>query len=141
MQEKVKAPAIAMLILGVLQVLQGLGVLVLSLFVGSIARMPGFADRPEAVEIERMGPMITVFYGAASVFLLAVAGFVIFAALRMMKLRSWTLCLIAAILTAVPCTSLYVCILGVPIGIWAIVVLLDKQVKSAFEGTAAGPSA
>ena len=56
---------------------------------------------------------------------------IIFGSTKMRKLESWGLSLTAAILAAVPCTS-PCCLIGLPIGIWAIVILCDSEVKDAF---------
>ena len=68
---------------------------------------------------------------ASSVVGIAVAAFIIFAALKMRELKQWELCLAASIVAMIPCIS-PCCILGLPIGIWAIVVLLRPEVKEAF---------
>lgn len=62
---------------------------------------------------------------------LAVAGFILWAALQMKALRQWTLAVVASILAMIPCIS-PCCIIGLPIGIWALVVLLKPEVKAAF---------
>lgn len=70
--------------------------------------------------------------GAASAVVeIAVAAFIIFAALKMRELRQWELSLAASIIAMIPCVS-PCCILGLPIGIWALVVLLRPEVKEAF---------
>lgn len=48
----------------------------------------------------------------------------------MLKLKSWGLALAGAILALVPCSCC--CIVSMPIGIWALVVLLDKDVRRSF---------
>jgi hypothetical protein len=68
---------------------------------------------------------------ASSVVEIAVAAFIIFAALKMRELRQWELSLAASIVAMIPCVS-PCCILGLPIGIWALVVLLRPEVKEAF---------
>jgi Ca2+/Na+ antiporter len=68
---------------------------------------------------------------ASSVVGLAVAAFIIFAALKMRELKQWELCLAASIVAMIPCIS-PCCILGLPIGIWALVVLLRPEIKEAF---------
>ena len=68
---------------------------------------------------------------ASSVVGIAVAAFIIFAALKMKELRQWELSLAASIVAMIPCIS-PCCILGLPIGIWALVVLLRPEVKEAF---------
>jgi hypothetical protein len=56
---------------------------------------------------------------------------VLLGAMKMKNLQSWAFSLVAAILAAVPCLSPCCCI-GLPVGIWAIVVLVNKDVKAAF---------
>ena len=41
-----------------------------------------------------------------------------------------------AIVAMLPCSGC--CLLGLPIGIWAIIVLIDSDVKRAFNGGAGG---
>ncbi len=50
---------------------------------------------------------------------------------RMRQARSYGLSVIAAIMALLPCTFGW--IVGLPIGIWALVVLMDPEVKAAFE--------
>ena len=52
-------------------------------------------------------------------------------ALKMKKLESYGFSMAAAILAIVPCLS-PCCLIGLPIGIWALVVLNKPEVKSAF---------
>ena len=49
---------------------------------------------------------------------------------KMKSLNSWGLALTAAIITLVPVFSC--CCWGLPIGIWALIVLLNSDVKAAF---------
>ena len=66
-----------------------------------------------------------------SVIAISTAGLVVFAATQMMKLSKYNLCLAGTVIAMVPCTS-PCCCLGLPIGIWALVVLLKPEVKQAF---------
>lgn len=68
---------------------------------------------------------------AGAIIGLVVAGFIIWAALQMKALRQWTLAVVASILAMIPCIS-PCCIIGLPIGIWALVVLMKPEVKAAF---------
>jgi hypothetical protein len=54
--------------------------------------------------------------------------------IRMRSLRSYGLCVTGAIIAAIPCVSLASCpcFLGAIFGIWALVVLLNPDVKNAF---------
>jgi len=63
--------------------------------------------------------------------------------LRMHSLRGRTLATVGAICAIIPANSC--CCLGIPVGIWALVVLFDPNVKAAFAsrpgGTASAPIA
>lgn len=56
---------------------------------------------------------------------------ILMGALKMKKLENYTFAIIATIMAMVPCIS-PCCIVGLPIGIWALVVLNKPEVKGAF---------
>ncbi len=56
----------------------------------------------------------------------------IFAGWQMRQLRSWTLSMAGSIAAMLPCSVC--CILGLPMGIWAVIVLIDSEVKQRFDG-------
>jgi ABC-type proline/glycine betaine transport system permease subunit len=58
--------------------------------------------------------------------------FVAWAGFQMLKLKSWTAAVVANVLMMIPCFSSCCCIIGVPLGIWGLIVLFNKDVKSAF---------
>jgi hypothetical protein len=68
---------------------------------------------------------------------LVLSAFVIYAGLQMRKLQGWGLSMAGAVLAMVPCLS-PCCLLGLPIGIWAVMVLLDDEVRRAFDTGGAG---
>lgn len=57
--------------------------------------------------------------------------FILFAAIKMKKLESYGLAIAASILALIPCCSPCCCV-GIPIGIWALVVLNKAEVKGYF---------
>lgn len=67
---------------------------------------------------------------------LLVNAFIIYASLEMMKLKSWGMALTASILVMIPCFTCFCCFLGIPSGIWSMIVLMDPQVKAAFAASA-----
>jgi hypothetical protein len=73
----------------------------------------------------------TIGIGSSFVGLL-VAAFIIFISLKMKELKEWGLCVAASILAMIPCIS-PCCIIGLPIGIWCLVVLTKPEVKAAFK--------
>ena len=56
----------------------------------------------------------------------------LYAGWQMRQLRSWGICLAGSIAAMLPCSVC--CILGLPMGIWAVIVLIDNEVKRAFDG-------
>lgn len=66
---------------------------------------------------------------------LGLAVLVIVGGMKMKSLRGYGLSLTAAIVSIIPCFSC--CLYGLPIGLWALIVLLSADVKAAFRGTAA----
>ena len=62
---------------------------------------------------------------------IAIAGLILYGALRMKKLEGYGWAIAASILALVPCVS-PCCLVGAPVGIWALVILAKPEVKSAF---------
>ena len=62
---------------------------------------------------------------------LALDGLVIMGALKMKNLQQYGLAMAASIVAMLPCISLGCCV-GLPAGIWSLVVLSKPEVKSAF---------
>jgi hypothetical protein len=84
---------------------------------------------PELVRVFEImnGPVAIV----AGIIGLAISLFVLYGALKMQKLTSRGLVIAAAIVAMVPCFS-PCCLVGLPIGIWALVVLSKPEVRSQF---------
>jgi hypothetical protein len=102
--------------------------------VGLIASIVGMGIAPFIREEipERYAEFWEGSVGAAgSIVEIVVAAFIIYVALKMKELRQWELSLAASIVAMIPCIS-PCCILGLPIGIWALVVLLRPEIKDAF---------
>jgi hypothetical protein len=77
------------------------------------------------------GIMDGVVLQLVSVFVSGVIhGVVLTGAIRMRQLKNYPLAVTAAILAMLPCNGC--CIVGLPIGIWALVVLCDRSVRAAF---------
>jgi hypothetical protein len=62
---------------------------------------------------------------------LLMAALIIYASLKMKELQQWEICVAASILAMIPCIS-PCCIIGLPIGIWSLVVLTKPEIRSAF---------
>jgi hypothetical protein len=75
--------------------------------------------------------LITIF---ALLVLSAANGVIVYGAMKMKEVRSYNLSLTAAILATIPLCSLPCCCLGTPVGIWALVLLMNQDIKTAFRG-------
>jgi hypothetical protein len=130
MQDRVKAPAIGMIVLGAVT----LAFLLFSILArGMMLEMSRHAlppDRYADLEQQMMAGGMLVMLGRASVF--CGSAFIIFAGLQMMKLQNHTMVVVAAILAMIPCFSSCCCVIGIPIGVWTLVVVLNREVKAAF---------
>jgi amino acid transporter len=67
----------------------------------------------------------------SSVVAIALAVLIFIAGLKMKNLQSHTLCIVASILCIIPCTTGCCCV-GIPIGIWALIVLNKPEVRDYF---------
>jgi hypothetical protein len=72
------------------------------------------------------GPMA----GVINIGVAALNGFVLFGAIKMLKLQNHTLAFIACIVAMLPCSCC--CLFGLPFGIWGLIVLNKPEVKSQF---------
>ena len=68
---------------------------------------------------------------ASNVIALLVSVFILVGGLKMRKLENYGLAMATSILAMIPCIS-PCCLIGLPVGIWAVVVLSKPEVKSAF---------
>ncbi len=126
----VQGPAIGLIVTGGIGILFGsLGLLMNVLGVG----MAGMSDMMgEFGEFEDLAQMTSGAIGILSGLIgLAISGLIVWAGLQMMKLRQWTLALVASILAMIPCIG-PCCVIGIPIGIWCLIILLKPEIKSAF---------
>lgn len=124
--DQVSGPSVGLLITGILG-----GALS---FIGLIASI--FETGIESIKAQEfIGEYAGIAEGAAGVAFcfvgLLVAGFIIYASLKMKELTQWSLCIAASIIAMIPCIS-PCCIVGLPIGIWCLVVLTKPEVKTAF---------
>ena len=76
----------------------------------------------------QQSPALNIIFSLVAI---GAGAFAIYALLKMKKAESYTLSLVAVIVSMVPCIGPCFCI-GTFAGIWPLVVLLDDQVKSSF---------
>ena len=68
--------------------------------------------------------------GVISLAIAALNGFVLFGAIKLLRLQNRGMAMAGAVVAMLPCQCC--CVLGLPFGIWALVVLSKPEVKSAF---------
>lgn len=121
-ENRVKGPAIGLLVVSILAALYCV--------VNAVGSVIGTTPMEWQGQKFEASPVVGVL---VSVFFLGASGFIGFGAMQMMKLQSHGLCMAAAIVSLIPCIH-NCCILGIPFGIWALIVLNDAEVKAAFQG-------
>lgn len=127
-EEKVNAPGIALMVVGVLTILTALGLSGFSLF-GLGMGLLNASDPVSFLMSSLTGVAQLVMYLGG-----IVAGIVIvMAGSRLRGLQSSGMVYAGAVMALLPCCS-SCCCLGLPIGIWVIVTMQDDEVKAAFEG-------
>jgi hypothetical protein len=128
--QELRAPAIALkvtAILGLAMAFMGLIFHVLTAM-GVDIGIQGFKDP----QIREMFSKMNGVMGVVSDFISAAVGVLILVgASKMQSLQNYSLAVTASVLAMLPCIS-PCCLLGLPFGIWALVVLNRPEVKSQF---------
>lgn len=127
-QALVSGPATGLMIVGILCVVASA--------LGAISNLTGLgggappADMPP--QFRQYMEMMSGPFGLVTNLIAILLGiFYIFASKKMRRLESYGLVMTATILSMLPCTSSCCCV-GLPIGIWILIVLAKSEVKSAF---------
>ncbi len=143
---RVRAPAIFLLVVNALNVLLGILLLseafrVKSNVAAAEAQMEQGWSTLTPQQLDQMNQFgwnpqnLVAFYSNSCLWgggLSVIVGVVgLLAGIRMLALRSYGIGITGAILTAIPCVSPG-CIIGQIAGIWALIVLLNGEVRSAF---------
>lgn len=141
-KQQVKTPAVVLLVVGVLGVLAALvGIVNVFTMDQQFARVEEQWDKDpnlNAQQKQDLKKMLGTCRDAlkvglpVSVGLSVITGLVtIFGAVRMMNLSSRGMAMAGSIVCMFPCVS-GCCLLGLPVGIWALVVLARPEVKAGF---------
>jgi hypothetical protein len=128
-RRRVSGPAIALLVTGILGVPLQLYGLVMHLASGgrSTPPMPMLDPNLQRFFQVMNGPLGLVL-GLVG---LVMTVLIILGALKMKNLRSYQFAYVMSILAMIPCLS-PCCLLGLPFGIWALVVLSKPEIKAQF---------
>ncbi|MBL0312064.1 MAG: hypothetical protein IPP78_04970 [Holophagaceae bacterium] len=124
--DQLKGPAIGLMATaGIGAAWQALSLVLNLLGAGMGAAMSGSRGMPNMLS-GGVGAVVNVIG-------LAMAVVVFMGASKMKNAESHGFAMAAAILAMIPCIS-PCCLLGLPLGIWALIVLLKPEVKAAFQG-------
>ena len=128
-KNEVSGPAIGLIVTAVLGIVAKVLGLIFNL-VGVNFMPPQSGMTPEMTRMMQFisGPVAIV----SGIVGLAISLFVLYGALKMQKLAGYGFALAAAIIAVIPCFS-PCCLIGIPLGIWALIVLNKPEVKSQFE--------
>lgn len=126
--EQVKGPAIGLIVTAALGFVATIAGTLWNLF-GAAAGLnqPGMTPEMQRVLAAFSGTLGII----SGVLGILTSGLILFGALKMKKCTSYGWAMAASIIALVPCVS-PCCLVGLPIGIWALVVLSKPEVKTQF---------
>jgi type IV secretory pathway protease TraF len=127
-KRRLQLPASGLIIVGALNAMSGV-----VLILGRLASLVNGPEREFTNDARRLGYLTAIiFIPLVSLISIIVAPVIIYGGIQMLKARKYSLAMFAAILALIPVSSIC-CIPGIPIGIWALVVLRDPEVRAIFE--------
>ncbi len=128
--QMVLGPAIGLIVTAALGALAQLGGIAFNLFGLSMSQQAG--PSKDAAWINMLSGGLGIVFNVIAV-LMSIVIFI--GAMKMKSLKNYNFALTATIIAMVPCVS-PCCWIGLPIGIWAIVMLMKPEVKAAFQANA-----
>ncbi len=121
MEQKTNLPGIFLMIAGVIATLAALA--------GIPINIMNFQQNPD---MQQMGPGVGIAIAVgAGVIGLITGVIIILAGVKLRGLSSYGLVMTGTILALIPCCN-SCCVLAVPAGVYALIVLMDPQVKASF---------
>ncbi len=131
-REMVSGPATGLLVTGIICLIVSILNTVMSLTGAGFQPPPGEIPpemQPFIDMLQKMqGPVAII----TSILGIGISALIIFAAQKMRALQSYAMVVTGAVLAIVPCISPCCCI-GIPVGIWVLVVVFKPEVKSMFQ--------
>lgn len=127
-RRRLQLPASGLIIVGALNAISGV-----VLILGRLASLVSGPEREITDEARRLGYITaSIFFPLVSLISIMAAPVIIYGGIQMLKARRYFVAMLAAILALIPLSSIC-CIPGIPIGIWALIVLRDPEVRACFE--------
>ena len=130
MENRVNAPAIALMITGILNGIYFIISLIAQLALGASVLLP------EEIKSQMPSGASTVMQSALSVVFtllwIIFSIFMVYGAMKMRSLENHTVAIIVSIVAMIPCFVPCCFVWAIPFGIWSLVVLLNPDVKACF---------
>lgn len=128
--EMVAGPAIGLMVVGALVVMGNI-MGALSSLLGLGMPMTQSSGNPQVDKIiEMMSGTVGVISSLIGILLGAVT---VWAGLQMRQLKYYGLAMTMLIINMIPCCNSCCCLVGLPVGIWGLMVMMKPDVKSAFK--------
>ncbi|MFL5346069.1 MAG: hypothetical protein ACJ8AT_14870 [Hyalangium sp.] len=128
----VSTPAILLMVVGGITVAAALWGVVQNLMGTNAAQMEQVLANPQIPEGARsMLAGMTKGGIFVNIIELVLGGVTVFGGLKMKNLESYGLAMAASIIAVIPCIGSCCCI-GIPVGIWSLIVLNKPEVKAGF---------
>jgi GYF domain 2 len=130
---EVNGPAIGLMVTAILGAFAALTRIVINLFAVPMTAFTNFQGMPaQSAEMMRVMQSFSGTVGIIfAVLEIGLAVFIFFGALKMKALQNHTFCIVTAIVALIPCVSPCCCV-GLPIGIWALIVMNKPEVRAYF---------
>ncbi|HZI15977.1 MAG TPA: hypothetical protein VE153_36760 [Myxococcus sp.] len=132
-REAVSLPAILLMVTSALTLLYGLVSLVRPVDPDQMAQLQQMMNDPNMAPARGIMEFLTSTVGRVVFSLpwILINALAFFGALKMKSLQSYGLAMTAGIVSLIPCCGPCFC-LGIPLGIWALVVLRKPEVRASF---------
>lgn len=114
--DEIKAPAIALMVVSILALVVGSLGLIFDVFL---------------IAVQGVVTLQLIVRSLWGVLLLISAAFVLFGAIKMKNMKDYGVARAAAIVAIIPFVG-PCCLIGIPFGIWAVIVLSKPHVRAAF---------
>lgn len=114
--DEIKAPAIALMVVSILGLVVGSLGLIFDVFL---------------IAVQGIATLELIVRSLWGVLLLISAAFVLFGAIKMKNMKDYGVARAAAIVAIIPFVG-PCCLIGIPFGIWAVIVLSKPHVRAAF---------
>jgi hypothetical protein len=131
-RDQVSTPAILLMVVGGLTLAMALWGVVQNLMGTNAAQMEQLLNNPQIPEGAKS---LIAGMGKGGIFInlieLVFGGVTFFGGLKMKNLESYGLAMAASIIAVIPCIGSCCCV-GIPVGIWSLIVLNKPEVKAGF---------